>query len=141
MKKTRAYCCLQMRRMRIDDIEIEDFDEDELTDAADEDLSGDAEDIDLNLDEDDNLDLPDEDEFEKFLFGDDDDDDEDDDDDDSALSFNIFDMFEQEAELAETYNPMDDFMDGEDDVLEITIEQLIEYNKNAHKRNKESKTG
>ena len=124
-----------------DDIEIEDFDEDELTDAADEDLSGDAEDIDLNLDEDDNLDLPDEDEFEKFLFGDDDDDDEDDDDDDSALSFNIFDMFEQEAELAETYNPMDDFMDGEDDVLEITIEQLIEYNKNAHKRNKESKTG
>ncbi|MBR4759734.1 MAG: hypothetical protein IK078_06265, partial [Lachnospiraceae bacterium] len=53
-----------------------------------------------------------------------------DDDDESSLSFNIFDMFEQEAEMKEKYNPMDDFMDGEENVLEITIEQLTEYNKN-----------
>ena len=125
--------------VELPDIHIDELDEDSLVDLDefedDEDEDEDEEDEDLWGDDDDDeedLDLPDEDEFEKFLFGDDDDDeDEDEDDDDeSSLSFNIFDMFEQEAEMKEKYNPMDDFMDGEENVLEITIEQLTEYNKN-----------
>ena|GEM_PF-133000 len=129
--------------VEFDDFEIEDFDDEDLTDIGeDDDLDLDDEDDDLDLDDDEDLDLPDEDEFEKFLFGDDEDDEDDDDDDeDSTLSFNIFDMFEQEAEAAEAYNPLDDFMDGEEDVLEVTIEQLIDYNNNARKRNKEAKAG
>ncbi len=126
-------------------IHVDELDEDSLTDLDDfEDDDDDDDDEDLwglddDDDDDDDIDLPDEDEFEKFLFGDDDDDDDnDDDDDDSSLSFNIFDMFEQEAELQEKYNPMDDFMDGEENVLEITIEQLTEYNKNHKMKPKAS---
>ncbi|MCR5283508.1 MAG: DUF87 domain-containing protein [Lachnospiraceae bacterium] len=111
-----------------------DADEDEDSDE-DENFDFDLDDEDEDEEEDEDTDLPDADEFEKFLFGDDDEDDEDDDDDDDddGLSFNIFDMFEQEAEYMEKYNPMDDFMEGEDDILEITIEQLTEYNANRRK--------
>ena len=117
------------------DLDIPDLSEAVDSDDDDEDYDDDEDDeddFDLDLDDED-TDLPDEEEFEKFLFGDDDDDDEDDDEDGSGLSFNIFDMFEQEADYMEHYNPMDDFMDGEEDILEITIEQLIDYNKNSHK--------
>ncbi len=115
-----------------DSLDIPDLSE--AVDIEDEDEEDEDDELDFDLDDEDGLDLPEEDEFEKFLFGDDDDDDDDDeDDDDSGLSFNIFDMFEQEADYIEHYNPMDDFMDGDEEVLEITIEQLIDFNKNRHK--------
>ncbi|MCR5419099.1 MAG: DUF87 domain-containing protein [Lachnospiraceae bacterium] len=124
---------------------FEDDDEDDDEDITDDEVSSFFDyDPDEEDEDEDDTDLPDEEEFEKFLFGEDEDDEDEDDedgddndeDDDSALSFNIFDLFKQEAEYIEHYNPMDDFMDSEEDIIEITLEQLMDFNKNRHKKEK-----
>ncbi|MBR1693212.1 MAG: hypothetical protein IJ711_10650, partial [Lachnospiraceae bacterium] len=63
-------------------------------------------------------------------------DDEDDEDDDDDGSFDIFKILEldQEEDTEKPDNPMDDFIESEETVLEITIEQLIEFNKNRRKK-------
>jgi len=117
-----------------------------LVDELDDELLEDEDDFDLDdLEEDDeddydeeDIELPDEEEFEKFLSGEDDEDDEDDDEDedDDGLSFDIFKILEldEEEDTEKPDNPLDDFIESEETVLEITIEQLIAFNKNRRKK-------